>query len=286
MIAGGLLIICAFRISSAAKGVVDEPVDYEPFDVPLPELEKESKKMTTLTHQCAAFKQHYRYYCKTSNIARYNEEVRIICERYDLLCKDRVPATVDHIRRQKLYWKQSGMPKATEKTLVDCFTSCRETDPLCVHACECINMQWIMDIECGPGANANALSNCQRWYQKCKEFWKPLPDLTPYPKGEFAPPPLARGVYFAYDPLGNYKTFNIPRDHGVSFWRGTQSTVVNWPEGKISGATTWDVPFMGIEGIFNAYEVGFPNYAAAAKDFQRKFPDPGTGSLNPGTGRA
>ncbi|KAK0393075.1 hypothetical protein QR680_000043 [Steinernema hermaphroditum] len=236
MIAGGLLIICAFRISSAAKGVVDEPVDYEPFDVPLPELEKESKKMTTLTHQCAAFKQHYRYYCKTcENVFMYTDPVM---EIIGLILPDTMRKFVSF---------------------------------------------------------ANAMISFVRivfqlrsitWYQKCKEFWKPLPDLTPYPKGEFAPPPLARGVYFAYDPLGNYKTFNIPRDHGVSFWRGTQSTVVNWPEGKISGATTWDVPFMGIEGIFNAYEVGFPNYAAAAKDFQRKFPDPGTGSLNPGTGRA
>ncbi|KAK5976699.1 hypothetical protein GCK32_013849, partial [Trichostrongylus colubriformis] len=71
----------------------DLPVDIgselEPFDVPLVELEKDAKPITTLNEQCKRFVNHYRYYCRTSNIATYNEEIRIICERYRTYCSDR-----------------------------------------------------------------------------------------------------------------------------------------------------------------------------------------------------
>lgn len=36
----------------------------EPFNVPLEELEKETKKMTTLTEQCKQYENHYNYYCQ------------------------------------------------------------------------------------------------------------------------------------------------------------------------------------------------------------------------------
>ena len=39
----------------------------------------------------------FRYYCKTSNIAKYNEEVRIICERYEIYCEERIPSTLHHV---------------------------------------------------------------------------------------------------------------------------------------------------------------------------------------------
>uniref|UniRef100_A0A8R1IV90 Uncharacterized protein n=2 Tax=Caenorhabditis japonica TaxID=281687 RepID=A0A8R1IV90_CAEJA len=71
--------------------------DLEPFDIPLEELEKDTKQVTTLTEQCKRFVNHYRYYCRTSNIATYNEEVRIICERYRTYCSDRVYPSINHV---------------------------------------------------------------------------------------------------------------------------------------------------------------------------------------------
>ena len=43
-----------------------------------------------------------------------------------------------------------------------------------------------------------------RWFRKCKQYWAPLPDLTPYPFGVHSPPPIIRGVFFGYDGLGNF----------------------------------------------------------------------------------
>lgn len=85
--------------------------DLEPFDIPLEELEKDTKQVTTLTEQCKRFVNHYRYrfelmiklqvmfryYCRTSNIATYNEEIRIICERYRTYCSDRVYPSISHV---------------------------------------------------------------------------------------------------------------------------------------------------------------------------------------------
>lgn len=83
------------------------------------------------------------------------------------------------------------------------------------------------------------------WFTKCKAYWKPLPDLTPYPFGVHAPPPIIRGVFYGYDGLGrnlfgrsisstagNALTFNRPREHGISMFRGTNTIVVDWPDGK------------------------------------------------------
>uniref|UniRef100_A0A7E4V611 Uncharacterized protein n=1 Tax=Panagrellus redivivus TaxID=6233 RepID=A0A7E4V611_PANRE len=251
----------------------------EPFDIPLEDLEKETTRTTTLTEQCQNYQKHYHYYCESTNIAKYNEEVRIICERYDLLCRDRVPATIDHIRRQRLLWKAAGVPKNVEKQLVSCYTSCKETDPLCVNACECIFLGFIMEKECEPGGPQSALFNCQRWFNKCKQIWDPVPDYTPYPFGVHAPPPINRGVFYGYDPLGNAEIYNRPRDHGVSFWRGTNTVIVDWPNGKIGQATTYEVPFAGINVVAPSWEVGFPNPATFMRE---KFEGP---KLNPGTGR-
>ncbi|KAE9555774.1 hypothetical protein FO519_000988 [Halicephalobus sp. NKZ332] len=262
---------------SSSKEAGDEFV--EPFDIPLEELKKETTRTTTLTEQCQVYKEHYDYFCQRSNIAKYNEEVRILCERYDLLCRDRVPATIDHIRRQRFLWKAAGVPKAVEKKLVSCYTSCKETDPVCVNACECIFLGWIMEKECEPGVKSLSEYNCNRWFKKCRQFWAPLPNLTPYPFGVHSPPPIVRGVFFGYDGLGNSQVYNRPRDHGVSLWRGTNTVIVNWPEGKIGQATTWGVPAAGVEAVFNAWDVGFPS---AATFFRDNF---GPLTLNPGTGR-
>uniref|UniRef100_A0A183DFT5 LMCD1 protein n=1 Tax=Gongylonema pulchrum TaxID=637853 RepID=A0A183DFT5_9BILA len=106
------------------------------------------------------------------------------------------------IRRQRAFWRESGLPKVQEQALTRCYTSCRETDPLCVAACECIHLQWIMDVECKPGARSPALPNCQRWYAKCKGIWRPRADLTPFPYGVYYAPPVVRGIFYGYDPLG------------------------------------------------------------------------------------
>uniref|UniRef100_A0A914C9G4 Uncharacterized protein n=1 Tax=Acrobeloides nanus TaxID=290746 RepID=A0A914C9G4_9BILA len=273
VIAFSLFILCV----NSEEAEDDET--FEPFDIPLEELQKESRKITTLTEECKKYQEHYKYYCVRSNIGKYNEEVRIICERYELLCRDRIPPTVDHIRRQKIYWRTAGVPKAIEKKLVNCYSSCRENDPLCVHACECIFLNWIMQKECEPGVKATAIINCERWFTKCKAFWKPLPDLTPYPYGVHAPPPILRGVFYGYDGLGNAQVYNRPRDHGISMWRGTNTLIVDWPDGKVAGATTFDIPFAGVEGVYNAYDVGFPNIA---KFYSSQL---GLRGTNPGTGR-
>uniref|UniRef100_A0AC35GHC4 Uncharacterized protein n=1 Tax=Panagrolaimus sp. PS1159 TaxID=55785 RepID=A0AC35GHC4_9BILA len=153
-----LLIKC-----QAAVEPVEDDGFVEPFDIPLDELRKETTRITTLGEQCKAKFEHYKYYCQSSNIAKYNEEVRILCERFDLLCRDRVPATIDHIRRQRVLWKAAGVPKNIEKKLVSCYTSCRESDPLCVNACECIFLSFIMERECQPGGSSTSLVNCQRF---------------------------------------------------------------------------------------------------------------------------
>ncbi|KHJ79693.1 hypothetical protein OESDEN_20653, partial [Oesophagostomum dentatum] len=127
--------------------------ELEPFDVPLPDLEKDTKPVTTLNEQ---------YYCRTSNIATYNEEVRIICERYRAYCSNRVYPSVNHIRRQIVFWKESGLPKGAQNALMKCYSHCKETDPVCVNACECIHLQWVMNYECFPGLRAPAAPNCQR----------------------------------------------------------------------------------------------------------------------------
>ncbi|KIH43621.1 hypothetical protein ANCDUO_26368, partial [Ancylostoma duodenale] len=101
------------------------------------------------------------YYCRTSNIATYNEEIRIICERYRTYCSDRVYPSVNHIRRQLAYWKHSGLPLGAQKSLSKCYSHCKETDPVCVNACECLHLQWVMDYECFPGVRAPAGPNCQ-----------------------------------------------------------------------------------------------------------------------------
>lgn len=74
-----------------------------------------------------------------------------------------------------------------------------------------------------------------RWFAKCRGIWRPLPDYTPADRtlyGPYAPPPIVRGQFYGYDGPGNRRTFDIPRDHGVSFYRGTQTTLVDWPEGR------------------------------------------------------
>ncbi|KAK6049838.1 hypothetical protein COOONC_12657 [Cooperia oncophora] len=96
-----------------------------------------------------------------------------------------------------------------------------------------------------------------------------------------APQPLVRGQFYGYDALGNYRTFARPRDHGVSFYRGTNTVLVDWPEGKISGATGIEVPAVGVNVIYNAYDIGFPNPQRALRELTKDNPDP----LNPGTGR-
>ncbi|EYB97242.1 hypothetical protein Y032_0142g2314 [Ancylostoma ceylanicum] len=176
--------------------------ELEPFDVPLPDLEKDAKPVTTLNEQCKRFVNHYRYYCRTSNIATYNEEIRIICERYRTYCSDRVYPSVNHIRRQLAYWKHSGLPLGAQKSVAKCYSHCKETDPVCVNACECLHLQWVMDYECFPGVRAPAGPNCQRWAQKCRAVWRPLPDYTPADYGEYAPQPLVRGQFYGYDALG------------------------------------------------------------------------------------
>ncbi|VDN02520.1 unnamed protein product [Thelazia callipaeda] len=254
--------------------------DFEPFDVPLKELELDTRQIISRAEECKRYQSHYRYYCKKTNIAQYNEEVRIICERYLHICSDLSPSTINHIHRQRTYWHESGLPKKQEKALVNCYTSCRETDPACVVACECIYLQWIMNMECGPGARSGALANCQRWYKKCRGIWQPVPNQIPFPQGVYYAPPTVRGTFYGYDPLSTYSTFDKPRHHGLSFYRGTQTTLVNWPEGEISGGTTFDVPIVGIDGIYNAYDVGFPNMASIYRLIM-----PYNHGLNRGTGR-
>ncbi|PIO55124.1 hypothetical protein TELCIR_23493, partial [Teladorsagia circumcincta] len=107
-------------------------------------------------------------------------------------------------------------------------------------------------------ARNNSFKSLQ-WAQKCRAVWKPLPDYTPADFNVMAPQPLVRGQFYGYDALGNYRTFARPRDHGVSFYRGTNTVLVDWPEGKIAGATGVEVPFAGVNVIYNAYDLGFPN---------------------------
>ncbi|CAI4224120.1 unnamed protein product [Auanema sp. JU1783] len=281
-----LLLTLSAPFSKAQDGAPLEipGEDLEPFDVPLKELEKDTKEVTTLNEQCKRFINHYRYYCRTSNIATYNEEVRIICERYRTYCSDRVYPSVNHIRRQTNYWKQSGLPQSAINALTSCYSRCKETDPVCINACECIHLQWTMESFCNPTMTAPSGPNCQRWAAKCRAIWKPLPDYTPLDRqlyGPMAPPPIVRGIFYGYDGAGNHRVFDRPRDHGVSFWRGTNTVLVDWPEGKVSTGTTWDVPFVGVHGIYNAVDVGFPNPRRALAELTKDNPDP----LNPGTGR-
>uniref|UniRef100_A0A0K0CVI1 FZ domain-containing protein n=1 Tax=Angiostrongylus cantonensis TaxID=6313 RepID=A0A0K0CVI1_ANGCA len=256
-------------------------VQLEPFDVPLSDLEKDAEPVTTLNEQCSRFLNHYRYFCRTSDIATYNEEVRIICERYRTYCSDRVYPSVNHIRRQIAFWKHSGLPVGAQKALTRCYSHCKETDPVCVNACECLHLQWVMNYECYPGIRAPAGPNCQRWAQKCRAVWKPLPDYTPSDFTEVAPWPLVRGQFYGYNALGNYRTFNRPREHGVSFYRGTNTVLVDWPEGKVSSGSVVEVPAVGVNVIYNALDVGFPNPRRTLSDLTKENPDP----LNPGTGR-
>lgn len=272
-----VLIHCCFAQDLPES--IDE--ELEPFEVPFTDLEKDEKPVTTLNEQCKRFVNHYRYYCRTSNIATYNEEVRIICERYRTYCSDRVYPSVNHIRRQVAFWKQSGLPSGAQRSLTKCYSHCKETDPVCVNACECLHLQWVMDYECFPGVRAPAGPNCQRWAQKCRAVWKPLPDYTPADYSVMAPLPMVRGQFYGNDALGNYRTFNRPRDHGVSFYRGTNTVLVDWPEGKVSGATGIEVPAAGVNVVYNAYDVGFPNPQRTLRDLTKDNPDP----LNPGTGR-
>uniref|UniRef100_A0A1I7XB54 Uncharacterized protein n=1 Tax=Heterorhabditis bacteriophora TaxID=37862 RepID=A0A1I7XB54_HETBA len=259
-----LLVLLLNCYAQDVPAVLD--VELEPFSISLADLEKDSKPVTTLNEQCKRFINHYRYYCRTSNIATYNEEVRIICERYRTYCSDRVYPSVNHIRRQLTFWRESGLPIAAQKSLTTCYAHCKETDPV--------------------------------WAQKCRAVWKPLPDYTPADSGIMSPHPIVRGQFYGYDGLGNYRTFNRPRDHGVSFYRGTNTVLVDWPEGKITGATTWDVPFAGVNGIFNAYDIGFPNLQRGYKEFTKfvfyyrinimlayYWNTDNLDSVNPGTGR-
>ncbi|CAP35892.1 Protein CBR-DOS-2 [Caenorhabditis briggsae] len=255
--------------------------DLEPFDIPLEELEKDTKQVTTLSEQCKRFVNHYRYYCRSSNIATYNEEVRIICERYRNYCSDRVYPAINHIRRQTKFWEGAGVPKATIKAMSTCYSHCKETDPVCVNACECLHLQWMMNYECYPGTRAPAYNNCQRWAAKCRTVWKPRQDYTPADYRDMAPPPIVRGVFYGYDGLATHRTFDRPRDHGVSFFRGTNTVLVDWPEGKVAGGTTIEVPFAGVNVIPNQYNIGFPNMQRAMREFTKQNPD----QLNPGTGR-
>ncbi|PAV77829.1 hypothetical protein WR25_19967 [Diploscapter pachys] len=120
------------------------------------------------------------------------------------------------------------------------------------------------------------------WAAKCHGIWKPQLNLNPaYSRDGYAPPPLVRGVFYGYDSLGTHTTFDRPRDHGVSFWRGTNTVLVDWPEGKVRSGTTFDVPFAGVNGIYNAVDIGFPNLQRALNEFTKDNPD----RLNPGTGR-
>ncbi|KAF8360627.1 dos-2 [Pristionchus pacificus] len=252
------------------------------FTVPLEELAKNERPATTLSEQCKQFLPHFHYYCRSSNIAKYNEEIRIICERYEAYCSDRVLPSINHIRRQIIGWKAAGIPVRGVRALEKCYTRCKETDPTCVNACECIHLQWVMDWQCSPGkVSAANVPNCQRWQAKCLLIWQPLLDLTPAAHRDYAPPPLVRGVFYGYDPIGTHTTFDRPRDHGVSFWRGTKTSLVNWPEGKLSHASTFEVPFLGLEGTWDQVNVGFPNLRTGMAQFTRDNADP----LNAGTGR-
>eukprot|EP00080_Pristionchus_pacificus_P000498 PDM60518.1 hypothetical protein PRIPAC_53496 [Pristionchus pacificus] len=67
------------------------------FTVPLEELAKNERPATTLSEQCKQFLPHFHYYCRSSNIAKYNEEIRIICERYEAYCSDRVLPSINHV---------------------------------------------------------------------------------------------------------------------------------------------------------------------------------------------
>lgn len=51
--------------------------------------------------------------------------------------------------------------------------------------------------------------------------------------------------------------------------------------GKVRSGTTFDVPFAGVNGIYNAVDIGFPNLQRALNEFTKDNPD----RLNPGTGR-
>ncbi|CAJ0931808.1 unnamed protein product, partial [Mesorhabditis belari] len=256
--------------------------ELEPFSsISNQDLVKDAQPVTTLSEQCKRFLGHYRYYCRKSNIAIYNEEVRIICERYRAYCSDRVYPSINHIRRQVVMWERAGIPKKYVNNLKRCFKGCRQTESACVNACECIHMQWIFDPECSPGIKAPAAPNCQRWYQKCRGVWAPLPDYTPAKYSEMAPPPLVRGIFYGYEPLETRKTFDHPRDHGVSFWRGTQTTLVDWPEGKFAYANTYEVPSAGVNVAVPQVNIGFPSLQQTLRQYTKGNPDP----LNPGTGR-
>ncbi|CAJ0585704.1 unnamed protein product, partial [Mesorhabditis spiculigera] len=276
-----LLHAVAFALADS-DGIPVVGVDLEPFSsVSKGDLERDAQPVTTLSEQCKRFVNHYRYYCRKSNIARYNEEIRIICERYRAYCSDRVYPAINHLRRQVVMWEKAGIPKRHVNKLKRCYRGCKQTEVLCVNACECIHLQWILDEPCSPGIKAQASPNCQRWYQKCRGIWAPLPDYTPAKYSEMAPPPLVRGIFYGYEPLAARQTFDHPRDHGVSFWRGTQTTLVDWPEGKFTYARTYEVPFAGVNVIVPNVHVGFPNLQQAMREATKANPDP----LNPGTGR-
>ncbi|KHJ91159.1 DEAD/DEAH box helicase [Oesophagostomum dentatum] len=99
------------------------------------------------------------YYCRTSNIATYNEEIRIICERYRAYCSNRVYPSVNHVysppnRLLERVRPTEGCAECADEVLF----------ALCVNACECIHLQWVMNYECFPGLRAPAAPNCQRYY--------------------------------------------------------------------------------------------------------------------------
>ncbi|KJH50524.1 hypothetical protein DICVIV_03288 [Dictyocaulus viviparus] len=218
------MVNCVVSQQILQSYVVDIDPQLEPFDVPLSDLEKDVEPTTTLSEQCSRFLNHY---------------------------------------RQIAFWKYSGLPIGAQKALTKCYTHCKETDPVCVNACECLHLQWVMNYECFPGIRAPAGPNCQRNVM--------LSIVLSLEEKKLMTSTIA----------GNYRTFNRPRQHGVSFYRGTNTVLVDWPEGKISSASTVDVPAVGVNVIYNAVDIGFPNPRRTLHDLTKDNPDP----LNPGTGR-
>ncbi|PIO64707.1 hypothetical protein TELCIR_13652 [Teladorsagia circumcincta] len=96
------LITCqkASILLDSVLRAVDIGSELEPFDVPLVDLEKDAKPVTTLNEQCKRFVNHY--------------------------------SILFQIRRQVAYWKQSGLPAGAQKALTTCYSRCKETDPVSV----------------------------------------------------------------------------------------------------------------------------------------------------------
>lgn len=114
---------------------------------------------------------------------------------------------------------------------------------------------------------------CFRWYEKCKSFWKIVPDFTPYAYGEYAAKPITRGIFYGYDGLGERcsngiavkpspiagisRVFDKVREHGISFWRGTNTVIVNWPEGT---AHETHISSCSLENPLLNLSIFVPNY--------------------------